>query len=270
MVDTIEYWSNAADDAFPTRLVVTRNKAELEVMSNEDNPAVPNIGRFSMAADAPKFEQLAAAVATPAFAKHANPDPIEPGEVIRKLTVRFADGHEVRRHVEGSAPGDAGFASAEQQALRMAAEVRRHPRQVVSIAMTTTPGATRDDHILNVTLSNAGAESLALPHPGQWLNAGMALHVTARRTDIPLAQMSNEHQAFLELGQKELASAPIPIAPRITLAPGQSQVFSFSAHLPLPPGKYEMWAAFIVQLLSEQGNEFMLGELVSPRLAVKR
>jgi len=93
MVKTIEYWSNAADDAFPTRLSVARSgAAELEVMSNEDNPAVSNIGRFSMATDAASFEKFAKLVAAPAFAQHANPGPAEPGGVIRKVNARFAEG----------------------------------------------------------------------------------------------------------------------------------------------------------------------------------
>jgi len=200
MVETIEYWSNAADDAFPTRLTVARSgAAELEVMSNEDNPAVPSIGRFSMPTDAPSFEQLAKAVAVPAFAQHANPGPAEPGQVIRRINARFADGHEVRRHVTESAPVDSGFARAEQEALRMAAEIRRHPQHAVAIAMTVAPGATRDQLVLGVTLSNVGAEPLALPQ-----------------------------------------------------------------------GKYELWGAFIVRLLSEQGGELMIGELVSPRMPIAR
>lgn len=271
MVEAIEYWSNAADDAFPTRLTVARaGLAELEVMSNEDNPAMPIIGRFSTATDARMFEQIAKAVMAPGFAKHVNPGPVEPGEVIRRINVRFSDGHEVKRHVAGSAAANAGFAEAEKEALRMIGEVRRHPRQALALVMTVSPGTGRDRQILEIALSNAGSDPVALPHPNQWMQSGMAFHVTARRSDVPLAQMSNEHQTFLELGQDALTAAPASTAPRITLAPGQRQIFSFDARLPLAPGKYEIWGAFIARLFNEQGNEVMLGELVSPRMPISR
>jgi hypothetical protein len=59
-------------------------------------------------------------------------------------------------------------------------------------------------------------------------------------------------------------------AARFTPAPGQRQVFSFNAHLGLPPGKYELWGALIVQLLNAQGKELVAGELVSQRMPITR
>lgn len=271
MIETIEYWTNAPDDAFPTRLTLTRNgAAELEVTSNDDDPAMANIGRFSKAVDAATFELLAQAVATPAFTQHPNPGPVEPGGVIRRFNVRFADGHDVKRHVVESVDADAGFTQAEQVALRIAADLRRHPRVAVAIEMKVAPGATRDDLVLDVTVTNVGKESLVVPHPSRWMETGMALHVTARRSDVPLAQMSNEHQTFVELGQDALASASASTVPRPTLEPGQKQLFSFNVRLPLPAGKYDIWGALILQLLTEQGKERLTGELVSPKFPLVR
>lgn len=272
MIESIEYWTNAPDDAFPTRLTIARSGvAELEVTSNDDNPAVPNIGRFSKVVDAASFEQLVKAVAAPAFSQHPNPGPVEPGGVIRRLNVRFADGHEVQRHVVESVAADAGFTQAEQVALRIAADLRRHPRVAVAIEMKVVPGATRDDLVLDVTVINVGKESLVVPHPSRWTETGMALQVTARRSDVPLAQMSNEHQTFVELGQDALVSESASTVPPVpTLEPGKKRVFSFNVRLPLAAGKYDVWGALILQLLTEQGKELLTGELVSPKFPLAR
>lgn len=271
MIEAIEYWTNESVDTFPTRLMVARRgTAELEIASKEGDPIDPNIGQFSMATDGDAFERLSKAVSAAEFLQHANPGPANPGEVIRQITVRFDDAHEVQRHVKWSVPADPGFKLAEQEALRIIAETRRHPKHAMAIEMKVSPGATREDLVLAVTLINVGKETVALPHPSRWADMGMALHVTARRSDVPLAQMSNEHQTLVELGQGALASAPTPMVPRITLAPGQKQLFSFNARLPLSAGKYEIWGAMILQSLNEQGEALLVGELVSPKTPLAR
>lgn len=271
MIENIEYWSNAADDTFPTRLTVARSgSAELEVASNDGDPLGPNIGHFSMELEPRAFELLAKAVADTAFLQHANPGPVEPGEVIRRMRVRFSNGREVRRFVQGSAPVDAGFARAEQAALRLAAETRRHPTDALALAATLSQGAGRDDMVIDVTITNVGSNAVAVPHPDHWAESGMAFHLSVRRKDVPLAEMSNEHQTFLELGREALVSVPALTAAQVTIQPGQRQVLSFGVHLPLSPGRYEAWGALLVRLFAENGNAIMLGELLSTRLPIVR
>jgi hypothetical protein len=111
---------------------------------------------------------------------------------------------------------------------------------------------------------------LALPNPNRWKDTGVALLVTAQRTDVPLRQMTNEHQTFRELGHDALLSSSESQHSIISILPGQRQSFSFGTDFPLPSGKFEVWCSFRVRLFDTQGRELIFGEIVSTRFPLRR
>lgn len=271
MVRTIEYWTNASDDAFPTQLKSTKNGGtELLVGSNEGDIEVTTIGQFLMPTDMSAFARLEGAAHSRDFLSAPNPASAQPGELIRQITVKYADGHDVERYVAESAPADRGFLLVEKEALGMVNQVRQHPERALSIDMTMSPGSLQNHMVLKVVLANTGNKTLSFPAPAKWKAAGMALHVTARRSDIDMAKMTNEDQAFYELGKSALLSEDKPDVALISIPPGKSQMFLFDANLTLKRGSYEVWGAMVLHLFNEQGVEFMQGELVSKRLPLSR
>src|SRR4051812_17054146 len=68
MSHTIEYWTNAPDDAYATSLIVSpEDGAALIVSSNRDDPGVPVIGRFGLKSDSAVFAPLLEAVLSQGF-----------------------------------------------------------------------------------------------------------------------------------------------------------------------------------------------------------
>jgi hypothetical protein len=275
MAYRIEYWTNAPDDVYPSVLEVSSAKgAELLVASNEDDPGEPTIGRFSMRADAAVFTPLLDAVTAPGFAAAGAPAAAEPGELIRRFSVAVDSKPEVVRIVTETMKPDAPFAAAENLALQLMKKVRQHPRRVLALENFALNFSSVADRLeVTFTLANPGPEPVAIPSPERWAPANIQLTVTARRSDVPLAQMGNQHQVFVQLEAGHLVELVPPAGKGglLLLDPGQELRLRFEKALPpLMPGKYDVWGTFSVQLLDAKGSEITQGELASPRQPLQR
>lgn len=262
----IEYWSNHASDAHPSVLTVSASEpATLLVGSNADNPGMDPVGTFRAAPPPAETDALVHVarmlVRTPTvFA------PALPGEEMRRLTMALDSGPPQTRQVTESSPPDQWFLTAEAAAVAVAKVVRQHPKVALSAqTVVRLKGAGRVE--VAVKLVNVGLEALAIPHPDFWADGSVSIQVTARRNDVPLAELRNEHQSFLDLSRGQLLStSPTLVQARtIAIAPHGELTFNFSADLPLPHGNYDVWLTLDTALLDDRGLQIMRAELVSKK-----
>jgi hypothetical protein len=274
----IEYWTNAPDEMFPTVLVVSPTKgADLLVSSNEDDPRESTIGRFSMSGNTAAFAPLLEAVLDPSFAAVGEPASALPGELIRRFSVTAEGNPEIVRIVTETMKPDAAFSSAEDVALQLVQEVRKHPRRALALenfALKFSSSGQEGDHLeVAFNLANPGTEPVAIPRPERWSEANIQLTITARRSDVPLEKMGNQHQVFVQLEAGDLVGLVPPAGKGdlLLIDPGQDLALRFQKTLsPLPAGKYDTWGVFSVQLLDARGTEITQGELSSPHQPAQR
>lgn len=266
MLYEIEYWSNNASDAHPLVLTVAAPaNASLTVGSNGDTPGSAPVGIFAAGLPPASVDPLlraATALAAPAAAI----GPANPGELVRRLTASVEGQPPIARTATESSPADPAFEAAEREALALAALVRQHPKLALSVVASFGFGAGGSVDIA-VKLTNVGVDPVCIPHPDQWTDQPVLVNVTARRNDVPLAQLRNEHQVFLELSRDRLAGVTPTqaAAPTITIAPRQDVTFKFSAILKLTAGSYDVWLACDTPLLDAKGNVVLRAELVSAK-----
>jgi hypothetical protein len=263
----IEYWSNHASDAHPTVLTISASEpALLFVGSNADNPGLEPVGTFRATPPPAETDALVHVarmlVRTPQSVVAA----ALPGEEIRRLTIALDSGPQETRHVTESSPPDQWFLRAEAAAVALAKVVRQHPKVALSAQTVVRLNGTGRVEVA-VKLVNVGFDALAIPHPDFWTDGSVSIQVTARRNDVPLAELRNEHQRFLDLSKAELVSAsPALVQARtITIAPHGELTFNFSADLALPQGNYDVWLTLDTALLNDQGLQIMRTQLVSKK-----
>jgi hypothetical protein len=263
----IEYWSNHASDAHPTVLTVSASEpATLFVGSNADSPGVAPVGTFQ--ATPPPAETDALVHVARMLVRNPRPvlAPALPGEEIRRLTIALDSGPQETRHVTESSPPDQWFLTAEAAAVALANVVLQHPKVALSAQTVVRLNGTGRVEVA-VKLVNVGFDSLAIPHPDFWADGSVSIQVVARRNDVPLAELRNEHQHFLDLSKAQLVSTnPALVQARtIAIAPHREVTFNFSAGLVLPQGNYDVWLALDTALLDDRGLQIMRTELVSKK-----
>lgn len=266
----ITYSTNATSEGFTMSVAVSAAVAPLlTVGSNADDPGTAPVGTFS----APP-----AVVRTDAFVQAAwrliqnrEPSPARalPGQVVRRVMVRSgATGQQERFATETSAP-DLDFAATETAAFGLARALRQHPREALSGRTTFRP---RKPDLIEATveLTNVGIAPLAIPHPDAW-EGRWSFTLSARRNDLPLAELRNEHQRFVELAKGDLADTKPPLAPGapITLSPGGRVTFTFATVLALPSGGYDVWTTVETPILDSRGTTLLRAEIVSTKWAWK-
>ena len=264
---TIEYWSNNASDAYSTVLTATSpGTASLVIGSNGDTPGAAPVGTFFAKLPADALAELLRAATAPGFAAGPATESANPGEVIRRLKVVGEGRSEVLRYATQASPPDAAFEAAERAALALAKLVRQHPKQALSAETTLRFGPKK--HVgVTVTLTNVGVEALGIPHPDFWEKHSVTITLTALRSDVPLAQLGNEHQAFIELSKDQLSGATpsLSSAPAISIGSLTDLTLTFTANLSIPAGHYDFWLTLETPLLDAQGVEVVRAELVSKK-----
>jgi hypothetical protein len=263
----IKYWSNRASDAHPTLLTISAAEpARLLVGSNADNPGLDPVGTFQ--ATPPTAETRALVQAARRLVHTPKPaiGPVIPGEEIRKLTIVLDSGPEETRLVTESFPPDQPFSAAEESAVALVTAMRLNPKAALSAQTTFRPDGT--GHVeVTLKVANVGVDVVAIPHPDFWADGSVAIQVTARRNDVALADLRNEHQQFVDLSKAQLFGAsPSPNRSRIiAIAPHRDLHFKFVADLVLPKGNYDLWLVLDTPLLDAQGSQIMQTELVSKK-----
>jgi hypothetical protein len=102
---------------------------------------------------------------------------------------------------------------------------------------------------------------------GRQIAQSLAVPVVARRSDFPLAELSNEHQRFVNLSQAQITGTKPPLEPgrTIALAPTRKVTLTFATDLPLPWGSYDIWMALKTAILDPQGARLMRADLLSAK-----
>jgi hypothetical protein len=263
----IEYWSNHTSDAHPTILTVSQtDPVTLLVGSNADNPGQDSVGTFHATPPPAETDALIQAARWLVHTPKPIVPPAVPGGEIRKLTITLDSGPEEVRHVTEDLPPDPAFSTAEAAAIAFAKVVRQHPK--IALWSQTVLRLDRPGHIeVAMKLFNVGAEPLSIPHPDFWADGSVSIQVTARRNDVPLAELRNEHQRFLDLSKAQLVgTSPLLVQAKIIpIAPRQDLTFKFAADLVLPKGNYDVWLALDTSLLDDRGSQIMRIELVSKK-----
>ncbi|HKP97946.1 MAG TPA: hypothetical protein VJ385_19595 [Fibrobacteria bacterium] len=241
----IRYWSTAADETMPLSLsVFPATHADLWLPCNRDHAAQAALGRFRKTVDGSEVKPILSAVEAEGFLGSANPPSVLPGEVVRKITLKYADGRESMRFQGEEGKASEGFARAEQSLLAMLRTVERHPLASLSFHGDALPAQTVQGHVLgfSLILTNAGKETLRVPMPSAWAATQTGLEARGLRSDIPLDKLDNSHAPALALSARHLAPGwKAPAAgDDMELRPGQTLALPFQTVLTWIPGDYDL------------------------------
>jgi hypothetical protein len=263
----IEYWSNRANDGYATILRVSQGgPAILQIGSNADEPGPNPVGIFRAVSPRAEEEALVQSARRLLLAPERPVVPSVPGEVMRRLTVALDTGSEEVRSASESSPATAPFLAAESAAIALAKVIRKSPQAALAAQTFFQLGGTKHWDV-SLKLTNAGSEPVAIPHPDYWENA-VSIQVTARRNDVALADLRNQHQRFIELSRRQLV-ATIPLSkpgPTMLIAPHRDVTFQFAVDVDLPAGRYDRWLSLETYLLDARGVEIARVELVSAKV----
>lgn len=257
------YWTNQNDDAHPTELQVsTARGAVLRVEAGAEGSSPQPVGLFRSHPPASELTRLWDIVSTRAFQSERNASDILPGEVVRRITVRIPGQPDIERIASESAPAPREFVDAERILVRLAELARAQPQYATALSLGT-PTAALDRAAAGVSLSvdvrNAGTTPLLLPGPASWAADRVTFTLFVLRSDLPVAELRNEHQRILELGPDDVKVAEPPGGAvrrdRFYLDPGSSLRLHLSHRIgDLPRGKYEVWTEIALPIREADGS----------------
>jgi hypothetical protein len=270
----VTYWSSQPDETMPTELSLDLGKAAtLWLRCNRDQPTVAVLGRFTKPLPAAETDPLIRLLGSAEFQGVQNPPPALPGEVMRRITVKTSDGKQVLKFVAEGAAAPPPFAQAEGLLLKLAEATRAHPQQALSLALEPVPSAgdAKTPFTFKVVLSNPGTEPVRISLPKGWAASSTELEWRGVRSDIPLAQLSNDHSKTVKPGLAHVVNPP-PEDWK-TLAPGASASLELKASwVGWTPGEYDLQFAYVSSLRDKDAKEATRFEWVTPksRLVIKK
>lgn len=265
-IEAVEYGSTQADEALPTELRVRPGReSELWIRSNRDGPERTAVGFFRKALVPADTEALLPLLDAPDFHAAANPAAVVPGEIVRKIAVRYADGKELLRFVGEEAPAPAAFARAEQALLKLVEATAAGPRLAVSVAVEPVPSAVdaKTPVAFRLTFRNPGAEAIRVAMPKGWAGSHTEVEWKGLRSDVPLAHLGNAHAMALRL--EPTHAVDVPADEWRTLEPGASVSLDFKAAWRWTPGVYDLQLSCLSSLRAEDGRTATRFEWVSPK-----
>jgi hypothetical protein len=268
MTYKVEYWTNQSSNTNPMELTVSHSgPATLLVRSNADNPEINPVGIFRGVPSQTEVDALVQACHRLVLAPKPHLEPPVPGELVRRLTISLDDGPtEMRNTVMSTAP-DQPFLAAEAAALALLKVVRQHPQ--IALTAQTLLHLDGAGHLeVSIRVTNIGKEPLRIPHPDMWGDGSVSIQVTALRNDVPLADLRDKHQQFLDLSKPQIVGTLPSLASgrTIPIAPYRDVTFQFVADMVLSPGNYDVWLTLDTALLDAQGANIMQAELLSKSL----
>ncbi len=264
----MSYFSNAGDEALPTELnVSTEGQCKLLVRTNRAAGEFPSAGVFSMKMRERKLRPLAQALSTPEFEAIAKPEGVQSGDVVRKLSITPDGGQEITRYaVEGKRP-DPAFVSAEQEAIKIAAEVRKKPEHAISLDQVKVPERLDrgEKALMSFVLRNPGPNPVRIPHPKLWADKATQAQLVALRSDVPVADLRSHHQVFDTLGAAQVKATEGAGSSEevITIAPGKSVTIAVEKVINWTVGRYDVRLTFETALADDKGTEIIRCEIVS-------
>lgn len=270
----VEYWSTAAEDAFPLSLTfVPGGDAVLWVRCNHDNPAKTVVGEFRKKLEKADTDPLIKVLESPEFSASPNPASALPGESIRKITAKRSDGAALMRYVGAVIPATATFKNAEALLFRIADKVRTNPIHAIGLKVDAVPASVLPDQAVSftVTLTNSGTQVLRVSLPKIWEAAETQAEWDGLRSDVPLAQMNNDHRRTVELSAAHMPSTWAPPTEKdfAELPPRGSLALPFTVTFAWEPGAYDLQFIFAAPLTDAKGGDLGRFEWVSPKAAFK-
>jgi hypothetical protein len=235
-ITSIEYWSNSASETLPLSLRLDSDQgATLTVSASNEACASGKVGIFSSVCPGPLFEKLVSQLSSNAFSSVANPSSLVPGEVVRKFTLRMKASQEMTKYVGEKVPAPEAFRVAEGIVTEIEQETIRHPRNALA-ALSLQFSQQSDDSAgrrFFFVVQNCGSESVKVPYPLNVETDETTFELGAVRSDVPLEKLGSTSQAFWKMEQTNIVDVKAVNRESgfITLAPGDSAVFEFAAHL---------------------------------------
>jgi hypothetical protein len=267
----IEYWSNAYSEARPVVLRLAGRSARLELGSNGVQPNVTRVGVAQAELNDADVVPLRDELSSSAFAGLRDPEPVPPGEVVRRITVRADGGRPVTKHATAGVPTDEAFLAPERRLLGLVQALGRRMTHGFSIGLDLGVNASAESLQVPVVISNVGSEVVRLPHPSRWADAGIKLTLSI----VPKAGTPGDQplggQQFVDLGARGLTDAQPPLTsePSVAIAPGKAVVLTFRSTVRLAAGEYEFQLTFDAPLLDALGDELLRCEVFSTPRATR-
>jgi hypothetical protein len=270
----VEYWSTEADDTHPLSLnFAPGGDAVLWMRCNRDNPAKVTVGEFRKKLEKSDTDPLLKVLDSPEFSASPNPKSALPGESIRRITAKRSDGSTLMRYVGAVVPATATFKNAEALLQRIGDKVRTQPVHAVALKVDPIPVSAQPEQAVTftVTISNPGDQVLRVPLPKAWEAAETQAEWDGLRSDVPLAEMNNDHRRTLELSAAHLPPSWAPPTPKdfVELPPRGSLALPFTVNFSWEPGAYDLQFSYSSSLTDAQGGVLGRFEWVSPKAAFK-
>ena len=260
----IQYWSNAYSESHPLVLRVAGRLATLEFGSNADDPEITTLGVFRKELTDSQVEPLIRSVSSAAFLSLPKPEPVPPGEVVRRITITDTSG-EVVKYAAGGQPTEQAFDAAERLVLSLVEAVRTSPVSTFSVGIEGEPTYSHGVLEILVHISNTGPEVIYLHDPRVWAEKGVALVLRIVRETADSDDSVVGDQVFVDLEGGDVTAKGLASVSRETIAipPGGRLLLSLRPKPRLQNGSYELQVALTAPLLSLDGTELILCEAFS-------
>ncbi len=263
----IRYRSAVADDRFNTRLEIQRDgQAVLEVGSNRLTPAEP-VGRFEGRIAPPLLTQLRQAGSDPAFTAAPSQPAVMPEEAHRLIEMPGPGGKAVLKVVGESLIPPPAFLSVETLMEAAIRDLHRSPIVAARVEIVAPPQQAKQNDPISLTLAviNEGPAVLRLDAPSRWGQIGTAADLAARRSDLPIAVMTMDHQRFVRLdGTRLRGSTPTVTGSEALIPPGGRLLVTFEYGLDWQPGAWRVEVELALTVYAKDGAPLFQGGAVTP------
>jgi hypothetical protein len=269
----IIYWTNAADEMFPTELLISSDGiANLKIPTGRKGRDSSVVGLFRARLADSQLKPLISALKTREFAEIQNPKSLVEGEVMRKLSIKEQDKPQVTKLMTANAPRSPVFLEAEKAALDLIAVVSKKPVYAVRIELANVPQLIRKSDAVRptVVLINSGSEPIQIPGPQSWDQQKVQMTIEAIRSDIPAEQLSSKHQRFEKVLKDDVETVQAITLSKefIILKPAERATLVLKKNLDWPAGNYRVKILFLLPLFDSQKQPVLRCEAVSQGFVV--
>jgi len=263
----MSYFSNAGDEALPTELTITEEgHCTLLVRTNRGLPEQLCAGVFETDMKERKLRALSHVMSSKEFEDIATPEGVQPGDVVRKLSIQPEGGERTTRYAVSGKTAAPVFVTAEQEAMRVAAQVSRKPTCAVALDAVEIPQRINRGEKARVSFSlrNIGEDPLNVPHPKAWQAQAVQVQLAAVRSDVQVADLRGKHQVFEQLTGLEVINVdgPTDSEEALKIRGGQSVAFTIEKTFGWAVGKYDVKLTYEGPLFDED-KEVIRCEIVT-------
>lgn len=266
MLNTIAYTSNKADDRFKTELTVNPDGAAiLKIGSNRDRRSSPS-GLFKAVIPSHLMMQLSQDTADPAFTASPSQAQLVPDKSFREITVITHDKSRLVKLVGEELATPAPFSQAEKTIETIILHVLKFPVIAITLQVSLFPEQNTPGQIdqFNLNITNVGKKVVYFDAPTKWGESASQGDIAALRTDIPLPELTSNHQQFVQLNSDNFqAASPSFVGPKVRLDPNEGVTLGFQQKFNWPPGRYKVDIDLVLSLVGEDDQPLMSVGVVS-------